>query len=64
MSNLQKFKEETQEKAYGKHAQRNRDKGFCISCKELAIPNCYSVAGRKEFKISGLCEKCFDKLFI
>lgn len=37
--------------------------GICIDCKEPAIPNCYSDAGRKEFYISGLCERCFDSLF-
>lgn len=51
------------EAAYGKDSQENRDKDFCISCKEPAIANCYSEAGLREFKISGLCEKCFDKMF-
>ena len=37
--------------------------GICIKCKQPALKNCYSAAGRKEFYISGLCEKCYDKMF-
>jgi hypothetical protein len=36
------------------------DQGICVMCKEQAIPKCYSEAGRKEYRISGLCEPCFD----
>jgi hypothetical protein len=36
------------------------DKGICIDCGQPALPNCYSEAGREEYMISGLCEKCFD----
>lgn len=35
-------------------------KGLCASCVKPAIDNCYSDAGRKEYYISGLCERCFD----
>jgi len=59
---LQNFKKNLQEEIYGKESHVNREKGLCIQCKEPAIPNCYSQAGKDEFKISGLCEKCFDKI--
>jgi len=36
--------------------------GMCISCREPALPKCYSEAGRREYGISGLCEKCFDAI--
>lgn len=36
--------------------------GICIQCKEPAIPKCYSAAGEREYKISGLCEVCFDEI--
>jgi len=39
------------------------EKGICIECKELALPKCYSPAGKREYGISGMCEKCFDALF-
>lgn len=37
--------------------------GICVQCRQPAIPNCYSPAGRREYAISGLCEKCFDSIF-
>lgn len=37
--------------------------GLCIDCKEPALAKCYSEAGRKEYHISGMCEKCFDGMF-
>jgi len=36
--------------------------GICIQCRQPAVPNCYSAAGRREYAISGLCEKCFDEI--
>ena len=36
-------------------------KGICIACKEPAM--CYSEAGRREYYISGMCERCFDEAF-
>ena len=38
-------------------------KGLCAVCGEPAIPKCYSDAGKKEYEISGSCEKCFDEMF-
>lgn len=38
------------------------ESGKCLSCKELAIPKCYSPAGIKEYSISGFCEVCFDSI--
>jgi hypothetical protein len=26
------------------------------------LANCYSEAGRREYHISGLCERCFDAI--
>lgn len=37
--------------------------GICFNCELPALPRCYSNAGKREFFISGLCEKCFDNLF-
>lgn len=33
--------------------------GICIECKQDALPKCYSLVGKKEYYISGLCEHCF-----
>jgi hypothetical protein len=37
-------------------------KGICISCNQHARVRCYSSAGRREFRFSGLCEVCFDNI--
>jgi hypothetical protein len=36
--------------------------GICVRCKKPALKNCQTEAGKKEFKISGLCELCFDEI--
>jgi len=62
MSTLQQFKDQLAKDAFGTTAKEARAKGLCINCKEPALPKCYSEAGRREYKISGLCEKCFDEI--
>lgn len=47
----------------GQTPQRAADTGLCISCHRPGLANCYSEAGRREFGISGLCERCFDRMF-
>jgi hypothetical protein len=34
----------------------------CVNCKEDALNKCYSQAGIREYKNSGLCEPCFDEI--
>jgi len=34
----------------------------CTHCGEDIIKNAYSIEGIKEATISGLCEKCFDRI--
>lgn len=46
----------------GPDKQLNKARGICISCKQPARERCYSAAGRREFRFSGLCEVCFDEL--
>jgi len=37
-------------------------KNICIDCKQpITDKSFYSLAGQKEYKISGMCEHCFDK---
>ena len=45
---------------YGMTKEEALHKGVCISCKLLAT--WYSGAGEAEYRISGLCEPCFDKI--
>ena len=58
--NLQEFIHEMQKSVFGEKSSDEREAGRCIECGEDALDNCYSEAGRREVKISGLCELCFD----
>jgi len=60
--NLQVFKDNLAKELFGKTTQEAKAEGLCAQCKEEALPKCYSEAGRREFTISGLCEKCFDEI--
>jgi len=45
---------------YGMTRAEAITEGICIDCKKTAT--WYSPAGAKEYRISGLCEPCFDKI--
>jgi hypothetical protein len=61
--NLQEFKDKLAIDACGITAQQAWDKGICIECKQTAAPKCHTAAGHGEYRISAMCEECFDKLF-
>jgi hypothetical protein len=61
--NLGDLKDELSQAAFGITKAEAHSKGICIECKELALPKCYSEAGKKEYQISGMCEACFDAMF-
>ena len=60
---------------FGMTIQEAHSKGICIRCQEPALVMAadgtskynpelfYSPAGKQEWKISGICEKCFDNMF-
>ena len=56
------LKDDIANSLYGMTKAEAHAKGICIQCQEPAIPKCYSDAGREEYKISGLCEECFDQI--
>lgn len=62
-SPLQQFQDGVARELYGLTKEEALAKGICIDCKELALPKCYSEAGRREYQISGLCEQCFDAVY-
>lgn len=49
---------------YGKTIEEAHEENVCIKCgvEDPLSTQCYSDAGKKEYKISGLCEKCFDEI--
>jgi hypothetical protein len=63
MANLQDFKDALAVDACGITAAEAWEKGICIDCKQPAGPKCHTPAGRGEYKISAMCEECFDALF-
>lgn len=60
---LHRIKNAMAEDIFGITVDEAHEKGICIECREPADPNCYSVAGKAEWKISGLCERCFDAMY-
>jgi hypothetical protein len=60
MSTLQDFKDNISREVHGISIKEAIENGICISCKRPPI--FYSEAGRKEYRITGLCEPCFDKI--
>lgn len=36
---------------------------ICYRCRRVAKEHCYTEAGLREVKISGLCEDCFNEVF-
>jgi hypothetical protein len=61
---LQDFKDSFSRNLFGKTVKEATSTGTCINCEKNAMENCYSEAGRREYYISGLCEKCFDKIVL
>jgi hypothetical protein len=59
---LQDHKDESALNAYGMTAQEAWSKGICIDCKQPALPKCPTEAGRGEYRISAICEECFDAM--
>lgn len=45
-------------------AERDKaqETGLCVECGRPALEHCKTDAGRREFRISGLCEECFDEI--
>ena len=62
MAALQNLKDRLAKNTFGITKKEAQTKEICVGCKEPAIPKCYSEAGIREYRISGLCEKCFDKI--
>ena len=57
---LSRFKQALKDQAFGKGSDEIVAEGSCRRCHQPAGPKCYSDAGRREFQISGICERCFD----
>lgn len=59
---LDDFKDHVAVSAFGITKAEGHKLGICICCKENWAPKTHSEAGRQEYRISGLCEECFDRI--
>ena len=60
---LENLKDNLSKNLFGMTKAEAHAKNICIQCQEPAIQKCYSDAGREEYRISGLCELCFNEIF-
>lgn len=58
----QELKDNLSQELYGTTTEAAIASGLCIQCRRRAEQHCYSNAGLREFRISGLCEECFDSI--
>lgn len=63
MSTLNELKNTLAKELYGISREDALERRICIDCKQPALSRCTSTLGRKEYRISGLCEVCYDKMF-
>lgn len=49
------------QQAFSMTREQAWEQGICVSCKEE--PTFYSEAGKKEYRLSAMCEPCFDGMF-
>ena len=49
-------------KTFGMTVDEALEKGICINCKKDVTTRIYSLAGNREYYMSGLCELCFDQI--
>jgi len=61
MANLQDFKDDLAREAHGMTTAEAHANGVCIECKKP--PRFKTAEGRAEYRISGMCEYCWDDLF-
>jgi hypothetical protein len=61
MSGLHDFIGQGYLESFGITIEAAHADGICAKCRKT--PTFHSDAGRREYRISALCEPCFDELF-
>lgn len=74
MQSIEELKKNLALNAFGQTKEEAQQSCVCLNCGHEIFwgkqeggtkPGCiYSKAGLREYKISGVCEHCFDKIFI
>ena len=62
IGDLDLLKEQLDHTVYGMSREEAWRQGVCISCRRHWTKGTYSTSGVNEYKISALCEQCFDKI--
>lgn len=69
-ADLKKFQEESYKAAFGMTREEAWEAGKCVKCSERVHEGpegekgaVYTRAGKSEYRISGVCETCFDEMF-
>lgn len=62
---LNRLKGELAEDVFGITKEDAIEQAICINCRQsITTPGLfYSMVGRREWAISGTCERCFDKMW-
>lgn len=47
---------------FGTSLTEAHEKGICIKCKEESQPKCHTLDGVTNYRISGLCEECYNSI--
>ena len=60
MNSLRDFQNFLARELYGQTKEEALVAGTCIACKKNALARCKTELGLKEYRISGLCEICWE----
>lgn len=61
ITNLNQLKEDLGQQAFGKSLSQAHAAGVCISCNQP--PKFREALDVQEYRISGICPDCWDRLF-
>lgn len=61
-SSLEDVKDNVAKNIYGMTRGEAWSRGVCIRCKQPWRDNCYSEAGRQEYRLNAMCEVCYDTM--
>jgi hypothetical protein len=63
MMSLKEFQDKAAKAMAGMTKDEALAKGICVACRRPALERCPTALGRQEYRISGMCEICFEGLF-
>lgn len=61
-SAMDEFKDMMAKNVFGITKTDAIEKNICVNCKQDWEPKTHTELGRREYRISGLCEECWDSI--